>query len=264
MSKVFEVNNLWFRYGESWVLEKINFTIQSGEFVALIGPNGSAKTTLLRLLLGLLQPQLGEILFQGQKLNRHQLASHVGYLGQKATSFNASFPATVAELLRSSIDKKWFSRDVKTEDAMIEKALRKVEMLPFWNRMIGELSGGQQQRVFLARALLTEPDVLILDEPTNALDAQGSQALYELLSHFQKEHGLTMIMISHDVLEMVRRSSRLIVLNDRKVYYDGPPSRWVQQEGQNVSMGSATPNWSELCAHCPDTVQNERLVPLGT
>ncbi|TBL70818.1 metal ABC transporter ATP-binding protein [Paenibacillus thalictri] len=205
-----------FGYSDVPCLEDADIEIHSGEFVAVTGPNGAAKTTLLKLLLGLLQPWKGDIRLAavnetGQKLG-------VGYVPQQIASFNGAFPSTVAEFVRSGtlVKGSWLRR-LRPEDHMLtEQALRKVGMWELRRRKIGELSGGQKQRICIARALAQEPDLLVLDEPTTGMDQESRSAFYELISHQVKAHGRTVVMVTHDLAEAGGYLDRIIQLERKE------------------------------------------------
>ncbi len=206
-----EVTDLSFSYGENPVLENVSFTIMQGEFVGIIGSNGAGKSTLLKLLLGLLDPVSGSISFKEDK-------SKIGYVEQNA-SRKSNFPATAEEIVLSGLwSKIGFMRFPKKEHReAVQKALEAVEMQDYAKRMMGKMSGGQQQRIMIARVLVNSPRVLILDEPTNGIDLKSSEALYELLMHLNKKHGLTIILVSHDIKRVSKITERLLCLNENSI-----------------------------------------------
>ena len=206
-----EVTNLSFSYGENIVLENVNFTIKQGEFVGIIGSNGTGKSTLLKLLLGLLEPVRGKISFVEHK-------SKIGYVEQNAAC-KSNFPATAEEIVLSGLwSKIGFMRFPKKEHRdMVQNALKIVDMQDYSKRMIEKLSGGQQQRIMIARVLVNSPRVLILDEPTNGIDLKSSEALYELLIHLNKKHGLTIILVSHDIKKVSKITERLLCIEENSI-----------------------------------------------
>ncbi len=185
---IIDIKQLSYRYEKDIVLENINLTIPEGSFLAIVGPNGSGKSTLLKLILGLLKLQKGEILLFGQEINKFKDWQKIGYVSQKANSFNTGFPATVFEVVSSGLTKKlgMFHFFKKEHSKKVMDALEAVGMEKFSNRNIGELSGGQQQRVFIARALVSEPKLLILDEPTVGVDAENVDTFYQMLEDLNK------------------------------------------------------------------------------
>jgi zinc transport system ATP-binding protein len=223
-----EMRDVVFGYGPTPVLEGLNVTVSSGEFIGLTGPNGAAKTTMLKLLLGLLTPQRGQVTRAEQGPKGHSLV--VGYVPQQIASFNAGFPSTVYELVRSGLfsRKRWFGRLPKKEVERVEHVLRQVGMWEHRTARIGELSGGQKQRVCLARALVTEPDLLVLDEPTTGMDVEARTNFYDLIQHQVKHHGRTVLMVTHDLEESLPRLTRLLVL-EKRIRFDGTPEQFRER-----------------------------------
>lgn len=211
MQNLIEVNNLAFSYGNYTVLEDVNFVINKGEFIGLIGSNGAGKSTLLKLLLGLLDPISGKISFIEDK-------SKIGYVEQNA-GCRGNFPATAEEIVLSGLwNKIGFLKFPKKEHhVIVQNALMSVDMQDFSKRMIGKLSGGQQQRIMIAKVLVNNPSILILDEPTSGVDTKSSEALYELLKHLNKVHGLTIILVSHDIKKVAKISQRLLRLEGNTI-----------------------------------------------
>ena len=214
-NSVIEINNVSFQYEHTQVLNDISFAVQEGEFLALLGPNGSGKSTLLKLILGLLKPMKGDIQLFGQSSSQFKNRELIGYVSQKSNSFNSGFPATVREVVKSGLAKKTglFKRYPKNANELVLNALHLVGMDPFIDRNIGQLSGGQQQRVFIARALVANPKVLILDEPTVGIDRENVQAFYDLLAKLNSENNITMILVTHDVDTVSKKISHVACLN---------------------------------------------------
>ena len=204
--QLIQLQNVTFAYpGEQPILEEINLQVQKGEFIVVLGPNGSAKTTLLKIMLGLLKPQKGTSQIIGTAQKRTPVLS---YLPQKA-AFNQGFPATVWEVLTLSGKQHNIKQNSKA-------ALEKVGLSEKKDSLLGALSGGQLQRVFLARALLNHPEILFLDEPANNLDIQAQQELYQLLADLHRE-GLTIITVTHDVEPVLDYASRIFFVNNKTV-----------------------------------------------
>lgn len=199
---IIEVQGISFSYdGKVNVLKGITFAIHPGDYVGLIGPNGAGKTTLLKIMLGLLTPTRGEVRLFGQKINEFKDWYKVGYVPQKATHFDAGFPATVEEvvLMGRYAKRGLFSRTTEEDRKLTREALKQVDMWEYRRRLIGDLSGGQQQRVFIARAIVSQPEVIFLDEPTTGIDRQAQDDFYVLLRKLSGELGLTLVLISHDI-----------------------------------------------------------------
>lgn len=212
---ILEIHDLFYRYEQQDVLENIDFSIQKGAFVGLVGPNGSGKSTLLKCILGLLKPQHGTIRLFGEDIHKFRDRYKIGFVSQKANSFNSGFPATVFEVVSSGLTSKlglfkFFSSE---HSKMVKDAIAAVGMSDFIKRNIGELSGGQQQRVFIARALVSNPELLILDEPTVGVDSQAVQNFYNMLENLNKKLGITLILVTHDVGTITDKVTHVACLN---------------------------------------------------
>ncbi|MBE6905525.1 MAG: ABC transporter ATP-binding protein [Ruminococcaceae bacterium] len=216
MPNVIEVENLSFGYGSEPIFTKIGFSISKGDFAAIIGSNGAGKSTLLRLMLGELSPLSGSLRLLGQNIRHFRDWPKIGYLPQNGLQASANFPATAREIVQanlfSQIGLLRFPKKEHREKA--QRALELVGMADYSRRMIGELSGGQQQRVMLARVLVNAPEIMLLDEPTTCVDAQTVQSLYELLSQLNRETGLTIVMITHDIGRAESYVSRVLCLEE--------------------------------------------------
>lgn len=219
--KVIHMKNISFSYEDQTVLKNIDLDIETGEFIGLVGPNGGGKTTLIRMILGLLTPTKGHIELFGQNIESFKDWNKIGYVSQKSNAFNSGFPATVYEVVSMGLTAKigylrFFKRKHKK---IVEDALKQVGMLEYKNQNIGNLSGGQQQRVFIARALVSEPKLLILDEPTVGVDAGHVKRFYDLLHHLNRQ-GITLLLITHDIGTMTGHASRVICLNKTLHFHD--------------------------------------------
>jgi zinc transport system ATP-binding protein len=214
-SEAFRLEDVWVYYGENLVLEAVNLTVYEGDFLALIGPNGGGKTTLLKTILGLIKPRRGRILVFG--LPPVEARRLIGYVPQKAY-FNKDIPVRVLDVVlmgRAGIlglSKHYGSEDYR--EAV--KALETVGMVEAKDRLFKELSGGEQQRILIARALASNPKLLLLDEPTVSVDSIAQLKFYELLKNLSGK--LTVILISHDVAAVYPFVNKIACLN-RKLYY---------------------------------------------
>ncbi|MCT6922584.1 MULTISPECIES: ABC transporter ATP-binding protein [Bacillales] len=219
---IIQLRNVTFQYDETQALNDISFQVQEGDFLALLGPNGSGKSTLLKLILGLLKPTKGEIELFGEPIQAFKQHEWIGYVSQKSNSFNSGFPATVEEVVKSGLTKKvgLFKRYPKNVDQLVIEALQAVGMESFATRNIGQLSGGQQQRVFIARALIAEPKLLILDEPTVGIDHENVQSFYDMLVKLNEERQITMILVTHDVDIVSEHISHVACLN-KTIHFHG-------------------------------------------
>ena len=210
------MENVVFGYGDKPVIDGVSLEIHAGEFVGITGPNGAAKTTLLKLLLGLLKPWSGSVRINEEVLVDGRL--NVGYVPQQVAAFNSGFPSRVLELVKSGCYPRLglFRRFGAEERQIVERSLKQVGMWEHRDRKIGELSGGQKQRICIARALAGQPRVLVLDEPTTGMDRQSRQGFYQLLRHLTDQHGLTVIMVTHGPEEAETYLDRIISLEQQE------------------------------------------------
>lgn len=214
---IIEITGLNFNLDASRILEDINLEIKRGEFLGIIGPNGAGKTTLLKIILGLLKPTSGTIKLFGEDINNFKDWYKIGYIPQHALSFDANFPVNVFEVVSMGrFSKKGLFKNLGKEDIQaIEDALEIVGMKEYKNRRIGELSGGQQQRVFIARALSSQPELLILDEPTVGVDIAGQKEFYDFLERLNKEKKITLVIVTHDIGNISSRIGKLACINKK-------------------------------------------------
>jgi zinc transport system ATP-binding protein len=221
-SLLLDVNQLSYRYDRRKVLDNVFLRLHEGEMLGLVGPNGSGKSTLLKVMLGLLPLQEGEVRWYGTELAKFKDWFKIGYVSQKANSFNSGFPATVFEVVSMGITGKLglFKRLGRKEREQIEAAIEMVDLAGYIKQNIGELSGGQQQRVFIARALVSNPKVLILDEPTVGVDAKSEAQFYQLLKRLNREHQLSILLVSHD-LGVVSKEMDTIACLNQKIHFHG-------------------------------------------
>lgn len=231
---VIEARDVHARIQNNHVLRGVNLKIPRGEAVALIGPNGSGKTTLLRSLLGLQKIERGEILFFGEK--RCDL-SRIGYVPQKLV-LDRSFILSVREFLalRLEATRHWFWRPHSVTDKKIGQTFEEIGIGGLLDRPIAALSGGQLQRVLIAFSLLTNPEVLLLDEPTAGVDTPGEQSFYELIGQIQKSHGLTVVLVSHDLSMVYKYASWIYALNG-VICCEGTPEDVMNAESLRQAYG---------------------------
>jgi zinc transport system ATP-binding protein len=214
---IVEINDLAFAYGGESVLEDVNLTVRQKDFIAIIGPNGGGKTTLLKLVLGLLTPGRGTVLVDGKS---PQAASPcIGYVPQNVHT-NSSFPITALDVvLMGKIDpKRRLSRRSAANRRESLAVLERMEMANYADKKIGMLSGGQRQRVFIARALVSKPKLLLLDEPTASIDTKGRTDFYRLLRELNKE--IAVLVVSHDLLVISRYVKSVACVNKKLHYHD--------------------------------------------
>lgn len=218
---ILEVKNLSFSYSDEEVFSNISFNMEKGDFLGIIGSNGAGKSTLIKLILGLLPADSGGIYLFGKKRAEFREYSRIGYVSQKAASFNSGFPTTVREVVGANLysGRKLFSAfdaaQKRKDREKTDKALAEVGMLEYSGRLIGRLSGGQQQRVFIARALVSEPELIFLDEPTVGVDSQSVDTITDIITGLNKR-GISIVMTNHDTPSLVSVSNKLLVLSEEK------------------------------------------------
>ena len=222
ISPIIELEGVSVNYGRNIILNNIDLKIYRGEYIGLIGKNGSGKSTLMKSILGLIHPESGTIKVFGKRI-QSEMYDKIGYMPQMHP-IQREFPATVGDIVGMGLYKKNLFKPFKKEDKnKIKLALHKVNMGSFYDRPIGHLSGGEQQKVLVAQALVREPEILLLDEPTSALDFTMVEDFLSLLQDLNKNYGLTLIVIQHN-LEILRPyCSRLIMLRGN-IMYDGLPN----------------------------------------
>ncbi len=217
MIPIVEIKDLDFHYrdGET-VLKDVSLSVWSQDFIAIIGPNGGGKSTLLKLMLGLLTPVRGTVQIDGKA--PHNAAPDIGYVPQYV-HMNQSFPITAIDVVQMGLldaHKRFRESAAHRRDALV--ALERMGMADFADRRISMLSGGQRQRVFIARALATQPKILLLDEPTASIDTRGQADFYQLLKELNKE--MTILVVSHDLLVISRYVKSVACVNRQLHYHD--------------------------------------------
>jgi zinc transport system ATP-binding protein len=212
-------------------VDDITLTMRSGDFMAIVGPNGSGKTTLIKLALGLLKPSSGRVELFDQEPVDFSDWHRVGYVPQVAAGIQERFPATVAEIVAhgrySGFAPLRFWKRTKTAEVMA--ALDAAGVAHLSDRRIGELSVGQQQRVLVARALVGEPDLLVLDEPAAGIDAAGEEVLNDLLQRLNREQGISILIVSHDIGAVMRQANTVACINCNLMFH-GEPHDLTQSE----------------------------------
>ncbi|MCI2425850.1 metal ABC transporter ATP-binding protein [Candidatus Acetothermia bacterium] len=215
------VNGLSFSYPASpLVLEDVSLTVAGGSILGLVGPNGGGKTTLLKLILKLLPLQRGTIELFGRPVAQFDEWHRIGYLSQKMWSSDRNFPASVEEVVSSGrVQQRGLLRRLHASDRQtIQSALERVDMWAYQHRNIAQLSVGQQRRVFLARALASGAELLMLDEPTSSMDPGIQEDFYHLLEDLSKEQGVTIVQVSHDLAGATAHVTHVACLNRRLLY----------------------------------------------
>jgi zinc transport system ATP-binding protein len=216
MNPIIDVKHLGFSYQNRPLFNDLCFTVNSGDFVAMIGSNGTGKSTLLKLILGELQLQQGAIEILGTPVGQMKQWQRIGYVPQKNVLTSSGCPATVREVVQANLYAQiglfGFAKKVHRDKTM--QALQLVDMAAASDQLIGNLSGGQQQRVMIARALVNDPVLLLLDEPTTGIDTATTTALYNLLQDLNKKLGITIFMVTHDIRRSTQYVNRTFCLEE--------------------------------------------------
>lgn len=209
-----EFKNVSFSYGTTPVLNNVSFAIPEGDYAGVIGPNGGGKTTIIKIALGLLESQSGEVFIFGMRPDKFREKSRIGYVPQKAGQPNPYFPATVREVVSSGRTPSIgvLPRIRRSEKLAVESVMEASGISHLQNRLVSDLSGGERQRVFIARALAAEPRMLILDEPTAEVDPASENKLYGLLRKLNSM-GITIVLISHDISMVAKETKSVICVN---------------------------------------------------
>ncbi len=207
------------------MLRDVDLSVDRGEFVAVAGPNGGGKTTLVRVALGLERPRSGRALLFGEPAHAFSRRSTLGYLAQRA-QVGVDAPATVREVVAAGrLAAGGLLGPLRHRDRVIvDEAIQRVGLEELAGRRIATLSGGQQQRAFIAKALAAEPALLVLDEPTTGVDAEAQEALAALLDRLHRELAVTILYVSHEFGAVERFVDRLVLVRGG-IVFDGPPSR---------------------------------------
>jgi len=228
---IIEVRNVNFAYGDEAVLKDVNLNVHLGDYLGIVGPNGGGKTTLLKIMLGLLIPQKGTVKLFGEEIKNFKNWFKIGYVPQKAVNFDLNFPLTVEEVVAQGRygKKRILQRLSKKDYNLIRQALDQVEMWEYKDKIIGSLSGGQQQRVFIARALASQPEVIFLDEPTTGVDQTTQKKFYALLKKLNRQLDLTLVLVSHDANIIVHETTEIACVN-KTLIYESCPAKILQME----------------------------------
>ena len=238
MNPVLSTKRLCSGYGPVEVLHNITFVVEKDDYIALAGPNGAGKTTLVKTILGLMDKYTGTAELFGQDIRGFKRWDRIGYLPQRVNAFNPLLPAMVREVVGLGLlSQKHFPKNFTKNDAVsIRQTLDLMDIADLADKPIGELSGGQQQRVFLARSLVSNPELLILDEPSTALDPVSRESFFELLKKLNVRKGLTIILITHDTAQIGKYANKLLYLDKRVVFY-GSFSDFCRSEEMSSYFG---------------------------
>ncbi len=219
--QIIKVDNLSAGYGQGEVIKNVAFTILQGDYVGLAGPNGAGKSTLVKVLLGLVPPSTGTISLFGTPISKFRDWGLIGYLPQKTSTFNPLFPASVREVVSLGLlSKKSFPKSLDRSDMkLVDEIMAKLDITDLAGNTMSELSGGQQQKVFLARALVAKPQLLVLDEPSTALDPQSRASFYNMVKSLNENDKITVIMITHDTGNIGEHAMKLMYMDVELVFF---------------------------------------------
>lgn len=233
---VVTLENINHAFENKVVLNNVNLDIKRGTFMGMVGPNGGGKTTLIKILLGLLKPDQGSVKLLHEPIDTFKDWNQIGFVSQKSNSFNKGFPATVFEVVAMGLTAKigYLKFFTKKHKDKVLHAIQQVGMEEFAYQNIGNLSGGQQQRVFIARALVSEPALLILDEPTVGVDYKNVQRFYELLHQLNTEQNITLLLVTHDTGAMTEYATDIVCLN-QTLHFHGKSAEYTSLTEQDLS-----------------------------
>lgn len=220
MESIISIKDLTFSYnGGVNILENLSFDIQKRDFIAIIGANGSGKSTLLKLILRELTPSSGEIVISNSNIKNFKDWNKIGYVPQINASSIPNFPITALEIVTLNLYDKMgflkFSRKKHIE--LAKRALAQVNMLDFAYTPINKMSGGQQQRIMIAKSLINNPKILIFDEPTTGIDKESKEQLFKILNHLNNAHGITILLVTHELEIMKDNLTKVVEIKDKKV-----------------------------------------------
>lgn len=235
-NSIIRLENINHSYENRQVLKNVNLSIDQGTFMGLIGPNGGGKTTLIKIILGLIKPDSGNIYLLDQPIDKFKDWNRIGFVSQKANTFNKGFPATVFEVVAMGLTAKvgYFRFFKKEHKEKVLEAIHLVGMEEYTYDNIGKLSGGQQQRVFIARALVSNPLLLILDEPTVGIDYKNVEKFYRLLHELNTKENLTLLLVTHDTGAMTQYATNIVCLN-QTLHFHGNSSEYSALSQEQLS-----------------------------
>lgn len=228
---IIELKDVYFLYGENVVLDNITLNVHQGDYLGILGPNGGGKTTLLKIIVGLLAPTRGIVRLFGKPFREFRDWHAIGYIPQRVQQGDWQFPATVEEIVRTGRvgHKRLFQRWEESDDEAVQNAMKVAEISKLRRRLLSSLSGGQRQRVFIARALAAQPKLLILDEPTVGVDIATQQRFYAFLKELRALYNVTIILVSHDIDVIASEVEYILCLN-RELVCHSPLKDFIKEE----------------------------------
>ncbi len=240
-TNLIELKNVSFGFtAHDTVIRDVTLAVHRGDYLGIIGPNGGGKTTLLKVMLGLLKPTKGTVRLFGKDISKFHQWSKIGYVPQKASAFDPNFPVTVEEVVAMGTYARrgLFHRTTRADRSKVHQALEHVDMLEYRHRLAGDLSGGQQQRIFIARALAGDPEIILLDEPTVGVDVSTQEQFYHLLKKLNHELDLTLVLVSHELEVVARETTEIASINNTLVYYR-TPEELAKSGGLELAYGKS-------------------------
>ncbi|MFZ2681562.1 MAG: metal ABC transporter ATP-binding protein [Patescibacteria group bacterium] len=236
-TSVMSVQGVTFAYAKNLILDNVSFDLKAGDYVGIVGPNGGGKTTLLKIMLGLLKPEQGEVILLGDPVKYSESRARIGYVPQRAAAEDRLFPATVEEVVLSgrTAMRGFLSMRSKADKAAVKRAMKTADVAHLAYRRIGTLSGGERQRVMIARALAGDPTLLMLDEPTAAVDAPSQESFYAFLRKLH-DQGLTIVIVSHDLDIVTHEVDTVLCLNKHLVCH-GPTEEVMETGAMDKTYG---------------------------
>jgi zinc transport system ATP-binding protein len=213
----------WFSYNSEPVVRDINFLITPGEFAAILGPNGSGKTTLMKLALGLIKPTSGQVLLFGEPADKFTDWHRVGYVPQRTQATESRFPASVREIVNFGSYTGFSPLTIfkRRDSSRVDEAMEMAGITHLASRRVSDLSVGQQQRMLIARSLVRRPDLLVMDEPVAGLDAAGEEQFHTMIRRLNRDLGITIVMVTHDIGAVMREATTIACIN-RDIVFHGP------------------------------------------
>lgn len=236
-NQLLQFKNICYDVGKTRILNDISFKINEGDFLSIVGPNGSGKTTLLKLILGIKKQNQGEIFYQNSTNNKK---ISIGYVPQTKT-LDKFFPAIALELVLNGMSKTWNFKISKTQKQKAMEVLEKLNAAHLATKQLSYLSGGELQRIYLARAIVRNPKLLLLDEPATGIDMVCENDINAIISTLCKENKTTIIMITHDWSSAYYHTSKLLLLNKNLIYF-GNPHDGFTDENMVKTFSSLTSN----------------------
>ncbi|MCX6800484.1 MAG: metal ABC transporter ATP-binding protein [Candidatus Falkowbacteria bacterium] len=234
---IINIKNVSFSYnGNEDILKNITLSIHPGDYIGLVGPNGAGKTTLLKIMVNLLIAKNGTVELFGEDIKNFNDWQKIGYVPQKAINFDTNFPASVYEvvLMGRYSKKSIFQRTTLKDKKSVKDALEKINMWQYKDKLIGALSGGQQQRIFIARALVNDPKIIFLDEPTAGIDEKTKDDFYALLQKLNKKFKITLVLVSHDIERVTREVMHIACIDKTLTYHASPQEYFSGSRSSNI------------------------------